>query len=83
MCAMKEAMNEAIPKSSHKNIYQFTMTEEIKRLERFFNILRQNAEANDWTPGNYREYLRMRFALRKKCKESCNKNWKEKVKSIT
>ncbi len=76
--SINKAMNIAIPKSNLKRISQPEITDETRNLERQFIVHKQAAITNGWTYDNYREYIRIRFELREKCKEAQNKYWKER-----
>ncbi len=82
MKIVKNAMNRAIPRSSHKRIYQLNITAEIEQIQHTFNLLKRNAEINGWTIRNYNEYTRLREQLKEKCKEANNKNWEEQIKRV-
>ncbi len=78
----EKAMDTAIPESSYKYLCKLKITQEIRELQRAFNILKQNAEIIGWTFNNYNEYIRIRHELREKCKESHNKNWEENINQV-
>ncbi len=74
-------MDTAIPKSTHKYIYQLKTTPEIRDLETQFKNLKQYSTLNGWTQQIYREYIRLKTALRESCKAAYDKNWEDKIKS--
>ena len=80
---IKNAMDKAIPKSSHQYIYQLKTTPEIKNLENKYKTLKEFAEHFGWTNETYREQQRIKTELRERCKESYNKNWEDKIKHIS
>ncbi len=75
-------MDITIPKSSHRHLYQLSLTPEIRQLQTTFNLLQQNAEVNDWTRNNYNEYISVRRELREKCKKAHNKTWEDNITKI-
>lgn len=79
---VKQAMNKAIPKTTYKFIYQLKTTPEIKHLENQFKMLKQNATINGWTHDHYREFIRIRYELKERCKENYNKNWENKITDL-
>ncbi len=82
MNVVKQAMDKAIPKSHYKFIYQLKTTPDIRNLENQFRTLKQNALVNGWTNDNYREYIRIRYDLKERCKENYNKNWEDRVANL-
>ncbi len=49
MISVKKATDIAIPKSSNKYLYQVNITQEVRELQRAFNLLKQDAETMGWT----------------------------------
>ncbi len=80
---VKNAMNAAIPKSTHQFTYQLKITPEIRNLETQFKVLKEFADFFGWTQRSFSEYIRIRNELRERCKESYNKNWEEKITHIS
>ncbi len=78
----EKAMDTAIPESSYKYLCKLKITQEIRELQRAFNLLKQNAETMGWTFNNYNEYIRIRHELKEKFKESHNKNWEENINQV-
>ncbi len=73
---VKNAMDTAIPKSTHQYIYQLKTTPEIRHLEIQFKNLSQFATHFGWTFYTYREYLRIETELRENAKKHIIKTGK-------
>ena len=79
---VKDAMNQTIPKTTHKPFYQIKSTPQIRQLERDYSTLRANAEVNGWTHERYRLHTHIRHQLRELCMEAFNKNWEDNIKIV-
>ena len=79
MNAVKYAMNQTIPKNTHKPLYQTKSTPQIRQLEHEYSTLRANAEINGWTQERYRLHTQIRHQIRELCMEAFNKNWEDNI----
>ncbi len=77
----KHAMDESIPKCTHKPKYQI-ITTPVRELERDYNILRNTATTHGWAHITYREHTRIRHELRELCKEAYKSNWEKNINNI-